>query len=150
MLLVLDRKRTSYLMNSTNSARGAPRRARNLHRFGGWTWCGGVGPGAAGRAAGPRAESPPCSCHQTTTSTQEQSCTDRNSSQFENNFFTEMCSGSEVGSYSRLTDLVHRSTLGVKVIKKKKNSPQEREFKNSLHRKVNFRTVWKPRTSISE
>jgi len=33
-----------------------------------------------------------------------------------------MCSGSEVGSYLRLIDLVYHSTLGVRVIKKKKIS----------------------------
>ena len=32
------------------------------------------------------------------------SCTDRNSSQFRNNYFTERCSGSEAGSYLRLID----------------------------------------------
>jgi len=31
---------------------------------------------------------------------------------------TEMCSGSEAGSYLRLIDLVHHSTLGLRVIKK--------------------------------
>ena len=40
------------------------------------------------------------------------------SSQFENNYFTEMCSGSETGSYLRLIDFVYHSTLGLKVIKK--------------------------------
>jgi len=38
--------------------------------------------------------------------------------QFENNYFTEMCSGSEAGSYLRLIDSVHHSTLGLRVIKK--------------------------------
>ena len=41
-------------------------------------------------------------------------------SQFENNYFTEMCSGSEAGSYLRLIDCVYHSTLGLRVIKKKK------------------------------
>ena len=41
------------------------------------------------------------------------------SSQFENNYFTEMCSGSEVGSYLRLIDFVYHSALGWRVIKKK-------------------------------
>jgi len=41
-------------------------------------------------------------------------------SQFENNYFTEMCSGSEAGSYLILTDFVYHSTLGLKVMKKKK------------------------------
>ena len=31
-----------------------------------------------------------------------------------------MCSGSEAGSYLRLIDFVHHSTLGWRVIKKKK------------------------------
>ena len=31
-----------------------------------------------------------------------------------------MCSGSEVGSYLRLIDFVYHSTLGLRVIKKKK------------------------------
>ena len=39
--------------------------------------------------------------------------------QFENNYFTEMCSGSEAGSYSRLIDCVYHSTLGVRVRNKK-------------------------------
>ena len=38
----------------------------------------------------------------------------------ENNNFTEMCSESEAGSYSRLTDFVQHSTLGLSVLKKKK------------------------------
>jgi len=42
----------------------------------------------------------------------------RYSSQFENNYFTEMCSGSEAGSYLRLIDFVYHSTLGLRVIKK--------------------------------
>ena len=37
----------------------------------------------------------------------------------ENNYFTEMCSGSEAGPYLRLIDLVYHSTLGLRVIKKK-------------------------------
>jgi len=41
-------------------------------------------------------------------------------SEFENHYFTEMCSGSEAGSYLRLVDCVHHSTLGLRVIKKKK------------------------------
>ena len=44
----------------------------------------------------------------------------RYSSQFENNYFTEMCSGSEAGSYLRLIDFVYHSTLGLGVIKTKK------------------------------
>ena len=34
-----------------------------------------------------------------------------------------MCSGSEAGSYLRLTDFVYHSTLGLRVIKKKKEDP---------------------------
>jgi len=45
--------------------------------------------------------------------------TDLYSSQFENNFFTEICSGSEAGSYLRLIDFVYHSTLGSRVTKKK-------------------------------
>ena len=41
-------------------------------------------------------------------------------SQFENNYFTEMCSGSEAGSYLRLINFVYHSTLGLRVIKKKR------------------------------
>jgi len=33
-----------------------------------------------------------------------------------------MCSGSEAGSYSRLIDFVYHSTLGLRVIKKKRGS----------------------------
>ena len=39
-----------------------------------------------------------------------------------NNYFTEMCSGSEVGSYLRFTDFVYHSTLGLRVITKKKKN----------------------------
>jgi len=35
-------------------------------------------------------------------------------------YFTEMCSGSEAGSYLRLIDFVYHSTLCLRVIKKKK------------------------------
>jgi len=42
------------------------------------------------------------------------------SSQFENNYFTEMCSGSEASSYLRLIDFVYLSTLGWGVMKKKR------------------------------
>ena len=40
----------------------------------------------------------------------------KNRSQFENNYFTEMCSGSEAGSYLRLIDFEYLSTLGLRVI----------------------------------
>ena len=36
------------------------------------------------------------------------------------NYFTEMCSGSEAGSYLRRIDFVYHSTLGVRVIKKRR------------------------------
>ena len=48
-----------------------------------------------------------------------ESCTDRCSSQFEYNYFTETCSGSEAGSYSRLIDFVYHSTLGLRLIKRR-------------------------------
>ena len=35
----------------------------------------------------------------------------------QNNYFTEMCSGFEAGSYFRLIDFVYHSTLGLRVIK---------------------------------
>ena len=35
-------------------------------------------------------------------------------------YFAEMCSGSEAGTYSRLTDVVYHSTLGLGVIKKRR------------------------------
>ena len=44
--------------------------------------------------------------------------------QVENNYFTETCSGSEAGSYVRLIDFVYHSTLGLRVIKKKKKKMQ--------------------------
>ena len=40
-------------------------------------------------------------------------------SQFRNTSFREMCSGSKAGSYLRLIDFVHHSTLGLSAIKKK-------------------------------
>jgi len=43
-------------------------------------------------------------------------------SQFKNNYFTEMCSGSEAGSYLRLIDFVYHSTLGLRVINQKRNA----------------------------
>jgi len=47
-------------------------------------------------------------------------CVPLPSSQFENNYFTQMCSGSEAGSYLRRIDFVYHSTLGLGVMKKKK------------------------------
>ena len=49
--------------------------------------------------------------------------------QFENNYFTELCSGSEAGSYSRPIDFVYHSTLGLRVIKKKKNPRPASQYK---------------------
>ena len=46
-------------------------------------------------------------------------------SQFKNNYFTELCRGSEAGSYLRLIDFVYHSTLGVRVIKKKKKKKKK-------------------------
>ena len=40
-----------------------------------------------------------------------------------NSFVTEMCSGSEEGSYLRLIDFVYHSIIGLRVIKKKKKPP---------------------------
>jgi len=40
-------------------------------------------------------------------------------------YFTEMCSGSEAGSYLRLIDFVYHSTLGSRVMKKKKRRTEE-------------------------
>ena len=39
--------------------------------------------------------------------------------------FTEMCSGSEAGSYLRLVDFVYLSTLGLRVMKKKRRCRSE-------------------------
>jgi len=41
------------------------------------------------------------------------------------NFFTEMCSGSEAGSYLRLLDFVYHSTQGLRVIKDLEGAAQE-------------------------
>ena len=40
--------------------------------------------------------------------------------EYKNIYFREMCSGSEAGSYVRRIDFVYHSTLGLRVIKKKK------------------------------
>ena len=45
----------------------------------------------------------------------------------ENNYFTETCSGSKAGSYLRLIDFVHHSTLGLREIKTKKKSSRLEE-----------------------
>jgi len=59
----------------------------------------------------------------------------------ENNYFTEMCSGSEAGSYSRLIDFVYHSMLGLRVIKKK-SIPEDRGTRARLpaeHREAHAR-----------
>jgi len=45
---------------------------------------------------------------------------ERYSFQFENKYFTEMCSSCEAGSYLRRVHFVYHSTLGLRVTKKKK------------------------------
>ena len=55
-------------------------------------------------------------------------CTNRYSSQYENNHFTEMCSGSEAGLYLRLTDFAYHPTLSWRVIKKKKKPAISRPY----------------------
>jgi len=54
-------------------------------------------------------------------------------SQFENNYFTEMCSGSEAGSYLRRIDFVYHSTLGLIVLKKKKYPTSKLVLEASIH-----------------
>ena len=51
-------------------------------------------------------------------------CGGGGSSQFENKRFAEMCSGSEAGSYLRRIDFMYHSTLGLRVIKKKRERGQ--------------------------
>ena len=46
---------------------------------------------------------------------------------FENNYLTEMCSGSEAGSYLRLIDFVYHSSLGLKVITQKKKKKKKKK-----------------------
>ena len=48
-------------------------------------------------------------------------------SPFEINNFTEMCNGSEAGSYVRLIDFVYHSTLGLRVITRERERERERE-----------------------
>jgi len=43
-------------------------------------------------------------------------------SQFKNNYFAEMCRGSEAGSYLRLIHFVYPSTLGLRVTKKRRST----------------------------
>ena len=57
--------------------------------------------------------------------------------QFENNYFTEMGNGSEAGSYLRLIDFEYHSTLGLRVIKKKKKvGPRAANDRVVLRREV--------------
>ena len=57
--------------------------------------------------------------------------------QLENNFFTEMCSGFEAGSYLRLIDFVYHSTLGWRVIKKKEDGRVIKKKENPEPRALN-------------
>ena len=45
-------------------------------------------------------------------------------SRFINNYFKEMCSGSEASSYLRLIDFVHHLDRGLRIIKKKKKQKE--------------------------
>ena len=45
--------------------------------------------------------------------------------QLENNCFTETCSGSKAGLYLRLIDCVYHSTLGLRVMKKRRRCINE-------------------------
>ena len=47
-----------------------------------------------------------------------------------------MCSGSEAGSYLRLIDFVYHSTLGLSVIKKKKEPDNAEESERAHQRHV--------------
>jgi len=65
--------------------------------------------------------------------------------QFKNNYFTEICSGSEAGSYLRLIDVAYHSTLGLRVIMKKNEFVGTRvsgfgtsTFKGSYSRLIDF------------
>ena len=72
-------------------------------------WGGGVRRGALGES------------RRKTAGSNVRATTANDGSQFENNYFTELCSGSEAGSYSRRIDVVYHSTLGLRVIKNKKS-----------------------------
>jgi len=50
-----------------------------------------------------------------------------------------MCSGSEAGSYLRLIDVVYHSTLGLRVMKKKK-----RRFSEPCHRARDILNIHHP------
>ena len=64
-----------------------------------------------------------------------ESCTDRCSSQFKNNYLTKKCSGSEVGSYIRSIDCVYPSTLGLRVIKKREVCDMPMTMPGSVQRR---------------
>jgi len=76
-----------------------------------------------------------------------------NTIQFENNCFTETCSGSEAGSYVRLIDFAYHSTLGLSVIKKKKDQHAGERIqvlgcprgRSNLKYSKGFRLLLKPR-----
>jgi len=53
--------------------------------------------------------------------------------------FTEMCSGSKTGSYLRLIDCVYPSTLGLRVIKKKKGGWGCRRSQRRMRREIDNR-----------
>jgi len=63
------------------------------------------------------------------------------------NFFTEMCSGSEAGSYLRLTDFVYHSTLGLRVTKK--NGVRLQRSENARTSGRNWRMRWTVSCSAS-
>ena len=48
------------------------------------------------------------------------------------NYFTEMCSGSEAGSYLKLIDFVYHSTLGLRVTKKQLTVITGKKTQNDL------------------
>jgi len=52
--------------------------------------------------------------------------------QFKNNYFTEMYSGSEAGSYLRRMGFLYHSTLGLRVIKKRRE-PDTLRFPGTQH-----------------
>ena len=56
--------------------------------------------------------------------------------------FTEICSGSEAGSYLRLIDLVYHSTLGLRVIKKREEFRVQRS-RDFISAKVLINCLWR-------
>ena len=55
-----------------------------------------------------------------------------------------MCSGSEAGSYLRLIDFVYHSTLGLRVIKKRREDPALSKYRGTSL----IRNTHPPRTTI--